>query len=384
MPRQSGRGLDPGDPDRRPLKSRRYDDVEPDDRRYWSPDDQAVGRVVDLDPLDDSRENPRPGRRAGLGPGPAATSNRLGIPEADDIQHIGGRRRLRPEVAVLVVATIFLVGALAKPWPSQPPAASALAAASRSPSESAGPSASAEVEPSGAIAVASSAATYPDIPPSDYRWPFFGSAPSAGPASSPAAETVAPLPTWSIVDWSPLTAPDSHSGWGFAAAEMPGSGPNAAIPRISWVDAGSPPVYASVPLVQGLNVYAVAVTWPSSVRVTSIKFVYLGPPQSPPYLPPDGFLPNGQVTPMPALRVALPSVRPAASPTIPPWVDPNAGALQSGEFLIPPTAALHNPIASVLTTAWQDSPWPWPYGSYQITVTADGGSRNIILDLLLN
>jgi hypothetical protein len=139
--------------------------------------------------------------------------------------------------------------------------------------------------------------------------------------------------------------------------------------------------------VQGLNVYAVAVTWPSSVHVTSVKFVYLGPPQSPPYLPPDGFLPNGQVTPMPALRVASPSVGPAASaasPTIPPWVDPNAGALRSGEFLIPPTAALQNPIASVLTSAWQDSPWPWPYGTYQITVASDSGSRNIILDLLLN
>ena len=173
-------------------------------------------------------------------------------------------------------------------------------------------------------------------------------------------------------------------GVGFAAAEMPGTGSNAAIPRIRWVDAGSPPVYASVPLVQGLNVYAVAVTWPRSIHVTAVKFVYLGPPQSPPYLPPAGFLPNGQVTPMPVLRVASPSLDPAASPTIPPWVDPAAGGPRSGEFLIPPSDSLHNPISSVLTSAWQDSPWPWPYGTYQITVTSDSGYRNIILDLLLN
>jgi hypothetical protein len=385
MPRHTGRGFDPGDPIHRLPRSQRYDDVEPDDRRYWSGADQPAGRVVDIDPLDgDGPIAPRPAGRAGFAPRAAEPSDRLGVPDADDIQHIGGRRRLRPEIAVLVVAAIFMVGALAKPWPSQSPAASALAAASRSPSSSAGLSASAGAEPTGEIAAAPSAVTYPDIPPSDYRWPFFGSAPSAAASGSPAAETVAPLPTWSTVDWSILTTADSHSGWGFAAAEMPGTGSNAAIPRIRWVDAGSPPVYASVPLVQGLNVYAVAVTWPRSIHVTAVKFVYLGPPQSPPYLPPAGFLPNGQVTPMPVLRVASPSLDPAASPTIPPWVDPAAGGPRSGEFLIPPSDSLHNPISSVLTSAWQDSPWPWPYGTYQITVTSDSGYRNIILDLLLN
>ena len=385
MPRQTGRGFDPDIPPRRLHKSQLYDDVEPDDRRYWSGADQPAGRVVDIDPLHgDGPMAPRSAGRSGYAPRAADPSDRLGIPDADDIQHIGGRRRLRPELAVVVVAAIFLVGALAKPWPGQPPAPSALAAASRSPSPSAGSSASLGVQPTGEIAAVAPAATYPDIPPSDYRWPFFGSAPSALASGSPAAETVAPLPTWSTVDWSILTTADSHSGWGFAAAEMPGAGLNGAIPRIRWVDAGSPPVYASVPLVQGLNVYAVAVTWPSSVHVTSMRFVYLGPPQSPPYLPPAGFLPNVQVTPMPALRVASASLDPAASPTIPPWVDPAAGGPRSGEFLIPPSDNLHNPISSVLTSAWQESPWPWPYGTYQITVTSDGGSRNIILDLLLN
>ena len=385
MSRHAGQGFDPGDPIHRLPGSQRYDDVEPDGRRYWSGADQPVGRVVDIDPLDDAGPTPpRPAGRAGFVPRDAGTSNRLGIPDADDIQPIGGRRRLRPEIAVLVVAAIFLVGALAKPWPSQPPAASALAAASPSPSSSAGPSASAVAGPTGEVAAAPSAGKYPDIPPSDYRWPFFGSAPSAAASGSPAAETVGPLPTWSAVDWSILTNPDTHSGWGFAAAEMPGAGPGGAIPRISWVDAGSPPVYASVPLVQGLNVYAVAVTWPSSVHVTSVKFIYLGPPQSPAYLPPAGFRSNGQVTPMPALRVASPSMNPSASPTIPPWVDPAAGRPRSGEFLIPPSDNLQNPISSVLTSAWQDSPWPWPYGAYLITLTADGGSRNVILDLQLN
>ena len=384
MSNQTGRGLGPSDPLHHPRKSRLYDDVEQDDRRYRPPAEQPASRVVDIDPLDAGPAIPRPAGRSGLAPRATEPSSRLGIPDADEIQHIGGRRRLRPEIALLVVGAIFLIGALAKPWPSEPPAASAIAAASPSSSPASEPSTSAAAGPTGAIAAVPSAVAYPDIPPYNYRWPFFGSAPSAAASGRPAAPTVAPIPTWSAVDWSILTASDTHSGWGFAAAVMPGTGPNPDAPRTSWFDAGTPPVFATVPLVQGRNVYGLAVTWPSTVHVTAVRFVYLGPPQSPSYLPPAGFLPNVQVTPLPALRVASPSAGPAARPTIPPWVDPAAGEIRSGQFWIPPSEALRNAISSKLTMAWQSSPWPWPYGTYQVTVTSDTGATNIILDLLLS
>jgi hypothetical protein len=353
-------------------------------RSARSSDDRWAGKVVDLDPIDTGRPIDRRSRHSGPS-APPAPAGRVAYDDEEQTEHIGGRRKLlRPEVALLVVGAVFLVGALAKPWSSPAPAASPLAASFVSASPAVTPSGAIAAAPSGDVA-APGATVFPDIPPSDYRFPFFGSAPSAESPGGSALPTVGPTPTWSAVDWSVLTGLDTHAGWGFTAALMPGVGPGGAEPNMNWVDAGSPPVYASVPLVEGLNVYAVAVTWPSSVRVTAIKFVYLGPPQSPPYLPPAGFLPNVEVTPMPALRVASPPAGAAdASPTIPAWVDPSSGILKSGEFLIPPSDQWHNAIATVLSNAWQTNPWPWPYGTYEVTVTTDSGSKNIILDLLLN
>jgi hypothetical protein len=360
MPHTIGRGDDPA---RRNLTDGRA----PGAAHYWSPPRDPDGLVVDLEPTIG---------RADLEP----TSARI---EGDEeIQRVGGRHRIRPEVAVIIIGAIFLVGALAKPWATAQPSASRIAAASASGSvaPSAAASAGAPSE-SAVVAVRPSASAYPDIPPSDYRFPFFGSAPSAGPSAG--ASAIAATPTWSAVDWSILNSIDSHSGWGFTAAIMPGTSADSTTPKISWVGAGSPPVYASVPLVQGINVYAVAVTWPSTVQVRTVKFVYLGPPQSPPYLPPAGFLPNIQVKPLPATSVASPSTLPAAGQTIPPWLDPASGALRSGVFWVPPSQS-GNAAPAANPTNWQSNPWPWPYGSYQVTVTSDTGSTNIILDLLLN
>ncbi len=357
-------------------------DEKPDGRAARSSGDPWAARVIDIDPVDAGRIDRRTRRPETARPATSRSARVIDDTE-DSIQHIGGRRKLmRPEVAFIVAGAIFLIGALAKPWASQRPVPSAVVAVSPAVATYQ-PSGSAALAPTVEIAAAPTS-NYPDIPPSDYRWPFFGGGPSSENPGSSAAPTAGPTPTWSAVDWSVLTKLDAHSGWGFTAALMPGTGPGGSVPKLSWVDAGSPPVYASVPLVQGLNVYAVAVTWPSSVHVTAIKFVYLGPPQSPPYLPPAGFLPNVQVTPLPALRVASPSPGPAAEPTIPAWVDPAAGTLRSGEFLIPPSDQWHNAIETVLTNAWQSSPWPWPYGTYQVSVTSDAGQKNIIVDLLLN
>ena len=85
-----------------------------------------------------------------------------------------------------------------------------------------------------------------------------------------------------------------------------------------------------MPLVEGqTNVYAIAVTWPSDLVVSRVTIVYLGGPEHPVYLPPPAFLPDSQVTPLPAVAVASPS----AAPTI------DSTAIRSGEFLIAPTDA---------------------------------------------
>src|SRR5664280_596220 len=113
------------------------------------------------------------------------------------------------------------------------------------------------------------------------------------------------------------------------------------------------------------------------------KFVYLGPPQSPAYLPPEGFVTDVQVTPLPAESVSMSVVGPAATTTIPPWVRGGGGAIRSGSFWIPPSESSLSALSSSLDAAWQSSPWPWPYGAYQVTVTSASGPTNIILDLLL-
>lgn len=381
MPHIMGRGDDPA-------KRNPAIDPAPGAARYWSPPRDPEGVVVDLEP---AAARPSLASRSAFDASrPAAEPASARVEHDEEIQRVGNRHRIRPEVAVLIVGAIFLVGAFAKPWAKAEPSTDQIAAASRSaaaapsaPGSAASVSASAEtLGGSTVIAARPSAEAYPDIPPWDYRFPFFGSAPSAGPSAG--ASAIAATPTWSAVDWSVLNTIDSHSGWGFTAAIMPGASADSTTPKVSWVGAGSPPVYASVPLVQGINVYAVAITWPSTVQVRSVKFVYLGPPQSPPYLPPAGFLPNIQVTPLPATSVASPSALPAASLTIPPWLDPAHGVLRSGAFWIPPSQDSKASASSAITTAWQSNPWPWPYGTYQVTVTSDTSSTNIILDLLLN
>ena len=353
------------------------DDKYRGERTSWSSAGRPDALVVEIDAADTEPVL----AKAKAGSGKAARRDRLAqraVSASDDgiFQPVGGRRRFRPELALLVLAVIFVAGALIKPWSATAPLDSPLPIAAVSPSSSV------TTSPSAAIADVQPGTSYPDIPPSDYRWPFFGPWSSAAPGvpgSEPGPSAAAPQ--WSAVDWSILGASDPHAGWGFTAALMPGPGANAA-PLASWVGAGSPPVYASVPLVQGRYAYAIAVTWPSDVNVTGLKFVYLGPPQSPPYLPPAGFVTNATVTPLPADRVSSPSVGPAA-PTIPPWVRTAAGGIRSGAFWIPPSEASTLSLSSSIDAAWQSNPWPWPYGTYQVTVTSDQGSTNIVLDLML-
>jgi len=335
--------------------------------------------VVDIEPLQAGPSTPQPDDRSSPGPRGRDAYRRAGIADDDGTQRVGRRRRFRPEVALLLVAAVFLAGALVKPWPSKAPAASPGAATSASPSPASGRSAGVAGAPTAGIA-GPSAIAYIDIPPWDYRGPFSPNEQQVPPSTAPAASAI-PTPAWTAVDWSILGTTDPHSGWGFAAAVMPGSGPDAALPDATWVDAGSPPIYAAVPLVQGRDAYAVAVTWPSSVRVTAVTFVYLGPPQSPPYIPPAGFTPNARVTPLPADTVTAQLVGPTSGSAASQPAD--AGTIRSGQFWIPPSQNSHEVVSSAITKAWRSSPWPWPYGAYQVTITSTTGTRRVILDLLL-
>jgi len=292
-----------------------------------------------------------------------------------EVERVGGRRRLRGEVVMLAAGLVFLAAALLKPWAGPVPA--------RTPSPSTTPTPAAEIAAVPPPAVTSAPTvvptpTYAPIPPYDYRWGFPFPAPSLAPGVSQPGVSVTTNYAWSAVDWSSLSAFDSDARWGFAAAAMTSSaggfaGPSALAPTTSWVALGSPPVYAGVPLVTGQNVYAVAVTWPTNVIVKHVSFVYLGGPEHPVYLPPAAFLPDSSVTPLPAASVAS---GPAGSKIA-------ANALLSGEFLIPPTSASFGPPPSSIGTAWRSSPWAWPYGAYQVTVTTTTGTRKSVLDLLL-
>jgi hypothetical protein len=226
-----------------------------------------------------------------------------------------------------------------------------------------------------ATTLAPSVSIYPAVPPYNYRWPFPFPGATAAPADQAAGGQTY---SWTTVDWSALNAEDNHAGWGFAAAVMAGgvgglASPSALSPTTSWVTLGSPPVYSAVPVVQSQGVYAVALTWPSDVRVSSVSFLYLGGPQHPAYLPPASFLPNSPVIPLPAASVI------SASPA----TRISGKAIRSGEFLIPPTSAATTAASRSLHAAWRSSPWPWPYGAYQVTVTSATGTTRVVLELLL-
>ncbi len=349
------------------------------ERTSWPSTEQPDGLVVEIDPPEDELVRVSRKPRSGLQRRHPEQLTGVAAPDESMFQQVGRHRRFRPEVALILVAVAFVAGALIKPWPAQPPRGLP------SPISADAPLSSFRGGPSATIAAAQPGVSYPNIPPYNYRLPFVGPLSSAA-ASGPGTQlgpSAAASPQWSAVDWSILGASDPHAGWGFTAALLPSPDANAASPMTDWFGAGSPPVYAAVPLVHGRYAYAIAVTWPSDVNVTGLKFVYLGPPQSPPYLPPAGFLPNVQVTPLPADRVSSSSLGPAAVPTIPPWVSGAGGAIRSGAFWIPPSEASPTALSSSIDAAWKADPWPWPYGAYQVTVTSDSGPMNIVLDLLL-
>jgi hypothetical protein len=284
------------------------------------------------------------------------------------VERVGGPRRFRGEILLLVAGLLFLGGALLKPWPAPAPVKHP------SPDPTSQPVVIAAV-PAATPTAAPTAVQYALVPPYNYRWPFVFPGPTSAPADQAAGSQSV---SWTKVDWSALKIEDNHAGWGFAAAVMSG-GPSglasasAPSPSTSWVTLGSPPVYSAVPIVQTQGVYAVALTWPTEVQVSDVSFTYLGGPQHPAYLPPPSFLPGSPVTPLPA-AVVFSTARAGVG---------SGRSIRSGEFLIPPTSAASKATSHSLLAAWRSNPWPWPYGAYQVTVTSSTKTMRFVLELLL-
>jgi hypothetical protein len=350
---------------------------------------QAGGRLVELS------EAPAPARVLDRARPPGRAEIQVDVEFSDrfgdeeKFQRVGGRRRFRPEILLVVAGSLFLALALLKPWPSgaAPRASSATPTGDQT---QAIPDTVAQVA-TPVPTVLQSPIGWPDVPPWDYGWPVAGSGqPTPLPGNAgPGAGQV-----WRRVDWTALGTQDPHDGWGYAIAmmpdpaQLPASAPVSS-PSSSWVTLGSVR-FADVKVDRGSQVYALAVTWPHSLSVTSVTVEFIGGPGHPANLPPAGFPAYAEVSPLPAAQVS--SSEPAApSTSYAPAIQPPtpttfqaAGAssvLSSGQFWIPPAAGGSGSGQGSIAEAWRSQPWPWPDGTYAFTITATTGVTRYLLTL---
>jgi hypothetical protein len=312
-----------------------------------------------------------------------------GSPDGTETQRLGGRRRFRPEVMLVLAGSVFLVAALLKPWSSAFPERGPVATATGQPTS--GPTELASVTPAGPVAEAGTPAPtawqspvgWPDVPQWDYGWPVPG-------ASQQAGSGIAADPRWTAVDWTVLGSLDPHDSWGYSTAVMPDlarlpAGATAPSPVTTWVPAAAPR-YTTIDVGPGSQVFGLAVTWPHGLEVKSVTVGYIGGPEHPANMPPAGFPAYAQVSPLPAAQVASsPTVDgPGAAPSPTTRAVGAAEILGSGQFWIAPSAGSSGPAAGSITSAWRSQPWPWPAGIYAITITSTVGTANYLLTLQSN
>ena len=310
------------------------------------PADPCVAERVELEPVRSG-----PGRRF-MGRAPIGDEWDAGV------ERVGGRRRIRGEIVVLVVGAVFVAGALLKPWPNARPVPR--------------PSAAPTTAPSVLIAEQSSGPAAParTMPPSERRTN------EPRPDSSLPSSLGDYFGGWDSVDWSALNAADPHAVWGISTASLPGLVPsrnasrNPAL-RISWQPTGSPTSAATVTVDRGRTVFAFAITWPSGVEVSEITVNYVGARGEPPYIASGGFPPFTELSPLPAAEV---TAAPVALRT-------GSEIIESGQFWVAPAQA--SPIGGLSSPAraWRILPWPWPMGDYKVTVTSKRGAETMVLRL---
>lgn len=233
-------------------------------------------------------------------------STRSPAPMAVAAVRPGGRRRL---VGSVIVGLAFVTAALWKPWP------------------------------------AGTAGPRPPSPVVAAPW-----------AAAPGPVLVGPA-TPSGLDLSFIGPLDTHRAWGVAAAYVPRrvlrdalvAGRSTVVPVADWTLAGAAdPVTLNHP--DSIAV-AVAVTWPSSVRPSSVALLGVGGPR-----------PLGD--PLPAL-----ATRAGPAPAVRDAVDQVAWSAVSGAFFLPPTAP--SGLAGWLGGGW-------PSGTYTFLVEMAGGGRILL------
>lgn len=353
------------------------------------PKGPAAGRLVDFPEASAaprSHDRAKPSSRAAVQVG-VELPDRFG--DEEKFQRVGGRRRFRPEILLVVAGSLFLAVALLKPWPS----GSASRAASATPAglqTQAIPDTVAEVV-TPVPTVLQSPIGWPDVPPWDYGWPVAG---SGQPTPIPANAGPGAAQVWRSVDWTALRTQDPHDGWGYAVATMPDPSQLPATTRVSslsasWVTLGSVR-FADVKVASGSQVYALAVTWPHSLSVTGVTVEFIGGPGHPANLPPAGFPAYAEVSPLPAAQVASGAPGDAPASSVPgsqpanPTTIQAAGAgsvLSSGQFWIPPSADGSGPAGGSIAEAWRSQPWPWPEGTYAFTIASTTGPTRYLLTL---
>ena len=282
---------------------------------------------------------PKPGRQLDRA-GPLDESADLTEQASEPLERVGKRHFIRPELGALAVGAVFILAALVKPWGAVAPAPS----------------------PSGSASVAVSISNAPLLDGQSSQEP--------------------PLPPylvelsrgWAGVDWSFLGMTDGHVGWGISTATMAEvtlstPRPTVQVPSVVWTPVPTATPATVLDVSPDAGVFALAVTWPEDVRVTDIAVEYLGSGYEPPYLTSGGFQPYTELSPLRADSV----LTSAGQST--------QGSPRSGEFWVPP--AITSPVTAdrSAAVAWRQLPWPWPLGSYKITITSQ--HRPVDLPLIL-
>jgi hypothetical protein len=324
------------------------DKTERNQRAYWTPSVEPVSGQLDIEPPKAKITGADRSRQPGRDLHDRDVSSSVQVADDGEVERVGGRRRFRPEVILMVAGAVFLVGALIKPWSSPAPARS-----------------------DSTIATSPESTALVALGPADVQVGIPGDVTQG----------------WSTVDWSVLGSTDPHSGWGIGAAIMPSLtaglvDPNKTSPKTTWIAGGPLPAYSTMPIVHGLSVYAIALTWPSSLKVTSVTFQFVNGPDYPIGVTPPGFPEFAQVSPVPADAVASPLAKLTAGASARPSAVTSGSALKSGRFWIPPTdASLSAATATPAPADWQVLPWPWPNGDYWVRVTSKSGTTTLLFQL---
>jgi len=289
------------------------------------------------------------GRESASGPEAGFAGRRRG----GAVERVGGRRPFRAGAVALVASLIFIGGALLKPWAGGP--------------FSGGPA----------------------------RTPAERSSPAATPAAVPATTAAVPASggyariDWHSVDWTALTAPDPHTGWGVSSATLTlqGDAPDGsrrAKASSSWasssLDDGSDAQVATVPDYPGRRVFALAITWPADVAVDSVAFTYNSPEATLSDMGAlDGFTPMAELFAVPAAQAT--AADPTAADPAARAAAPSSGTIISGQFWVAPVEKVLLPYISSPAQMWRYEPWWWPTGEYKVTVSYRTGIQTLVVRL---